>query len=504
MSLTHARGMFLCGWDQSEGTEEMSARHRLKVGYVGVSITPYFAEKYRVRELAIAALRGCAQELDFDLVAIERPIHSVEDAQQAAREIKAAGVDFLLLQNAACSMGEQLYPFIDAAPKLGLWSVPDPQQSGPVQLHSMVSMSHYASLIKSTFKGRDIPFKWFYGAADSEKFNARFSVTVKAVRAEKNLRAARVGWIGGVSPGFDGMIPDEAGMQANLGLSIDEMDMASIVKRADALDADRVQQAAAQIAGAAREVVLSDPSSFERVTRFYLALLDTSEEMQLDAMAVQCWSTIQELYNIAPCMAYSWLGSDHNFPVSCEGDVLGAISMYMLNLISGKEGSSTLLDLASLDPDRQAMQMWHCGVTPRHFANSDGIAWVDHVTLGRNGTDGPYGVSGDQIFAPQPVTISYINEDAGQLLVLGSDVVDHPDAGYDGTRGWVSNLRMNGQEIDIWDLINTLTVKGVQHHFAMGQGDMSSELMELAAWTRMKLLEPIPYADHVQLDGVNV
>ena len=74
MSLTHARGMFLCGWDQAEGTEEMSARHRLKVGYVGVSITPYFAEKYRVRELAIAALRGYAQELDFDLVAIERPL----------------------------------------------------------------------------------------------------------------------------------------------------------------------------------------------------------------------------------------------------------------------------------------------------------------------------------------------------------------------------------------------------------------------------------------------
>ena len=122
--------------------------------------------------------------------------------------------------------------------------------------------------------------------------------------------------------------------------------------------------------------------------------------------------------------------------------------MYMLNLNSGKEGSSTLLDLASLDPDRQAMQMWHCGVTPRHFANSDGIAWVDHVTLGRNGTDGPYGVSGDQIFAPQPVTISYLNEDAKQLLVLGSDVVDHPYAGYDGTRGWV-NLMMNGQKIDI-------------------------------------------------------
>jgi len=28
--------------------------------------------------------------------------------------------------------------------------------------------------------------------------------------------------------------------------------------------------------------------------------------------------------------------------------------------------------------------------------------------------------------------------------------------------------------------------------------------MELAAWTRMQLLQPVPYADHVQIDGVNV
>jgi hypothetical protein len=107
----------------------MSARHRLKIGYVGVSITPYFAEKYKVREIAVAGLREYAKEMDFDLVAIERPIHSKEQAEQAAREIKAAGVDFLLVQNAACSMGDQLFPFIDAAPKLGLWSIPDPRSA---------------------------------------------------------------------------------------------------------------------------------------------------------------------------------------------------------------------------------------------------------------------------------------------------------------------------------------------------------------------------------------
>ena len=150
------------------------------------------------------------------------------------------------------------------------------------------------------------------------------------------------------------------------------------------------------------------------------------------------------------------------------------------------------------------MLMWHCGVSPRHFANQDGIAWVDHVTLGRNGEDGPYGVSGDQVFAPQPTTVSYVNEDASRLLVLKSEIVEHPSKGFDGTRGWVSKTYLNGEAIDIWDLLNTLTVRGLQHHFAVGQGDMTRELMELAAWTKMRLVEPVPYADYLQRDGVNV
>jgi L-fucose isomerase-like protein len=481
----------------------MKIKHRLRIGYVGVSISPYFAEKYKVRETAVAALNQYSDELGFELIAIERPILSAEDAAAAARELQGKDIDFLLIQNAACSMGEQLYPLLDVAPRIGLWSIPDPSQDGEVQLSSLVSMNHYASVIKSYFSDREVPYKWFYGNPDSERFRERFTVTARALKAVTNLERTRIGWIGGISPGFVGMLFDEDKMRERLGVIVDELDLSDVVKRAESIESGRVAESVREIRGAAASITVSDDSAFDRVTRFYLALHDLSREMEYDALAVQCWSTIQQLYNIAPCMAYSWLGSEHDMPVSCEGDVLGAVSMHVLNLLSDRKGSSTLLDLAALDPERQSMMMWHCGVTPRHFANEDGIRWVDHVTLGRNGTDGPYGVAGDQVFAQQPVTLSYVNEDAGQILVVKSEVVDHPSPGFDGTRGWLSKTYLNGEPIDIWDLINTFTVRGLQHHFAMGQGDVTRELMELAAWKKMRLVEPVPYADYLQWDGVN-
>ncbi len=481
----------------------MKIRHRPRIGYVGVSISSYFGERYQVRETAVAALQRYAGDLGFDLTAIERPILTEADATAAAAELRAADLDFLMIQNAACSAGEQLYPLVDAAPRIGLWSVPDPRQDGEVQLHSLVSMNHFASVIKTRFRDRDIPFKWFYGAPDSAGFRRRFEVTARALRAATNLARTRVGWIGGISPGFVGMLPDEQAFQARLGVALVPLDLEEVVDRAKAIAPDRVADATREIRAAASSVTVSEDSAFDRVTRFYLALHDLSQDMEFDTMAVQCWSTIQQLYGIAPCMAYSWLGSEHDMPVSCEGDVLGAVSMHVLNLLSETRGSSTLLDLAALDPDRQAFLMWHCGVTPRHFANADGIRWVDHVTLGRNASDGPYGVAGDQVFALQPVSIAYINEFADQLLVVKSEVVDHPSTGYDGTRGWLSKTYLNGEPIELWDLINTLTVRGHQHHFAMGQGDVTDELMELAAWKKMRLVEPVPYADHLQRDGIN-
>jgi hypothetical protein len=285
-------------------------------------------------------------------------------------------------------------------------------------------------------------------------------------------------------------------------VSVGQHELGEVVARAQAYAAAPVAALAGEIRAAAASVTVSSDESFNRVTRLYMALRDIAHEQDYDALAVQCWTKAQEIYNVVPCMAYSWMGSEDGVAVSCEGDVQGAVSMYLLNLLSGVHGSATLLDMTALDLNTQTMLMWHCGVSPRHFANADGIRWVDHTTLGRKANDGPYGVAGDVLFAPHPdTTVTYVGDDGSSLLVLRSSIVEHPDGqrGFDGTRGWFSQFELNKQAISLWDLVNTLTVRGQEHHFAVGQGDMTSELMEFAAWKQMRLVERLPYVDYLQL-----
>lgn len=480
------------------------AKHKLRVGYVGLSLPAYFAEKLGYRERTIQGLEALAAEWDFELFAIREPVQGEADAVKAANELKDKAIDFLLIQNTSISIGEQLLPLVDVAPRLGLWSLPDPQLEGEVQLHSLVAMNEHASILKRYLRHRELPFKWFYDHVESEMFRRRFGITVRALSAVKNIENARIGWIGGVSPGFHNMMVDPRRLNERLGLYVGEHEMAELVRRSEAQQATAVEALGRDMRAAATEVTVSSNGAFDRVTRVYLALKDMVEEQGYDALAVQCWSKIQEQYGVVPCMAYSWLGSEDGIAVSCEGDLQGSISMYLLNVLSGANQSSTLLDMAALDPKTRQMMMFHCGVTPRHFANDDGIKWVDHVMLGRHSDDDPYGVAGDLIFAPQEdTTITYLGDDGSRLLVLRASIIENELKGFDGTRGWFNRFELNKAEIDPWDLINTLTVRGHEHHFAVGIGDVTDELMEFAAWKKLGLIERVPYADYLQIEGVN-
>ena len=467
----------------------------LKIGFVGTAISPYYAEEQEVRKNSEVHLKKILENFDVELISFHKTIFSKDDSVEAENLLKNK-VDFLLIQTSSCSSGEQLYPLCNISSKIGVWAVPDIEKEGGVKLHSLVSTSHYLGIIKKTLSERKIKTKWFYNYADTDEFKNKFLITVKSLIAQKKLKQSRIGLIGGISPGFDNMIVDNDKIKQNIGTIIDEATILELVDKAKNFKQSIIDEEIKKIKNAATAITVSDDDSFNKVTRVYFALKQMREENNWDSLAVQCWSQFQELYGIAPCMAYGWMGSEDGIAVSCEGDVQGAISMLLLNYISNTEKSSTLLDLATFDREADAVLMWHCGVSPRHFANEDGIKWVDHSTLGRK-TEKKYGVAGDQVFQAQSSTTTYLGNNAERLLVLNSEIFNHTNKGYDGTRGWFKETKLNRLNISAENLINTLNMIGHEHHYAVGQGNHSKELLEFAAWNDLKLIDEIPLVDYI-------
>ena len=471
-------------------------RPRLRIGYVGVAFATYFGEELNQYQRAIDGLTSLSERLDFDLVPIRYPVTDLDLANQAARELKADDVDFLMIECATVASGELLLPLASVASRVGVWGTPDPHQEGPIKLHSLVSVNHFTSII-TKYLGDDGPiFKWFFGHVDDPEFIRRFEVTARALRAIKRMSEARIGWLGGNSPGFYNMNFDANAIKERLGTTIVAHDFADIVSLTEAADAEQARQVVDDLTAAATEVQTSEDNMIQGA-RLYLGLRQLAVTNRYSAMAVQCWPKFQELMALAPCMAYSWLGSEDGFAVSCEGDVPGALSMLLLNELSDLPGSSTLLDMTALDATVDSLLMWHCGVSPRHFANQDGIRWTDHPTLGRKSPE-VFGVAGDQVFAAQDVTIAYLGNDASELLVIGSRIEERGVKGFDGTRGWFTDFELNGDPIELRHLVNTLMTSGQAHHYAVAQGDLTDELLEVAAWLNIGTVEKRIAEDYLQ------
>ena len=323
---------------------------KLNIGYVATAIAPYYSNEYKVREKSEIALKKLLSNFDVNFIPFHKTIFSKKDSEEAEQFFKNK-IDFLLLQTSSCSAGEQLYPLCNITDKIGVWAVPDIETEGDVKLHSLVSTSHYLAMIKKVLSDKDITTKWFYNYADTDEFINKFSVTIRSLVALKKMKHAKIGLVGGISPGFDNMKVDQSIIKKNIGLSVEESTIKELVKIADSFDQKIIDSEVIKIKSAATSISVSNDDSFNKVTRIYFALKKMKEDNNWDSMAVQCWSQMQELYGVAPCMAYGWLGSEDGIAVSCEGDVQGSMSMLLLNYISNAEKSSTLLDLATFDKE---------------------------------------------------------------------------------------------------------------------------------------------------------
>ena len=120
---------------------------------------------------------------------------------------------------------------------MGIWATPDPHQEGEIKIHGLVVVNQYASILKRYLRHNDVPFKWFYDHVETERFKKRFGITIRSLKAMKAISEARIGWIGGLSPGFLDMEFDAGKLENRLGgARVFSHELAEIVDIAKSID----------------------------------------------------------------------------------------------------------------------------------------------------------------------------------------------------------------------------------------------------------------------------
>ncbi len=471
---------------------------KLVVGLTGAVHPNMPGDDKGVYRQIIKDMEKLKNDLNFDLRTIPKPLETETDGRNAREFFDDNKVDFTMIFNASLPFGRVILPLARVNSYIGLWSVPEPTRSGVLQLNSFCGLNMLGSIIGNYLKEHDINFKWFYGYPDTELFLERFKVSLKAMRAIKSLKQARIGGIGDLANGFENLQIDERILEKRFGTYIQlRHTVEDIVTRANGYDESRISKELGKIEKEG-EWVKSNVSkeSMNKFIRVSLALYDFAKENDYDALCISCWTKFQEVYNIAVCGAMSRL-NQAGIVAPCERDVPAAVNMLIFNAMN--RNISTLKDLVALDEEDTSINLWHCGVAPKCWANEKGLRWDAHFNIGEYINDEwrGEGVIADLAFKEGRLTVCTMDNSFNNLFIMTGDVMVNKK-GYSGGSGWVNNLEINGKKISIRELINTISVNRVNHHYPVAFGDLTDELNEFANWIGLNILDPVPYRPYLQ------
>lgn len=305
---------------------------------------------------------------------------------------------------------------------------------------------------------------------ESSTFKEDLAAFVATCRVVKGLRHARVGAIGARPTAFNTVRFSEKILE-RVGISVETVDLSEIIARAQGLNASTpvVKREINKIKTYVTVYGVPE-SSVEKMARLSVVLKNWIEENALDAVAIQCWIAIEALYGIVPCAVMSML-SERLIPNACEMDVMGALSMYAVQLAANKP--SALMDWNNNygdEPDK--LIVFHCSNFPVTFFADCKMSYHDLIA-GTVGKENTYGTCVGRVSPGSATFFRLSTDDTNGRIVsyLAEGRFTDDEVSTFGGYGVVEIK-------DLRSLLDVIINHGFEHHIAVVKARVGRVLRE--------------------------
>jgi len=463
--------------------------NKLKIAIAGTFRPIFQGDMKGVLDESIRKLSMLSIELDFDFIPITKGMETIEDAYSVKKQLDEEGADFILLQNSSFADGSMLMPFLDSKANLGIWAVPEPSDSGPLPLNSLCATNLYMSIPGRYAKDYNKSIKWFFGSPSDPEFVLRFVITVNALKAIKSLSQTKILMLGDIAPGFYNLTSDAVKIKEIFNVDIIKVELDELYDEYKSVENINRDNKINEIISQSSDVKTSK-EAINKSAILEDALQNLVSRYDVKAVGIQCWPDIPQKLGVMVCSTVGRL-IENGVMMACEGDIMGSLSMLVLEYISGNK--PMLMDLSSWDKKNDSVYAWHCGNIPKSWYNEDGFVLENHFnrkTIGmvRNG-----------YLKDCKVTTLRLFENDRTALIAGGSFYQKDLPRYKGVGGWMKDLQINGESVSGYDFMNTILVNKVQHHLAYINTDITDVLNEFCAWLNIKPLSNLSYKNYLQL-----
>lgn len=302
------------------------------------------------------------------------------------------------------------------------------------------------------------------------RFREDLVTFTQACKVVRGLGRVRIGAVGARPNAFNTTRFSEK-LFENAGISTNTIDLSEIFGNAARINdgdrrvTERVEQIHTYV-----DTSAAPAESLLRMAKFAIVLDDWMDSLGISATAIQCWSSLQKNFGVNVCTIMSMM-SERMMPSACEVDIAGVISMYALQLASGRP--SALVDWNNNyggNPDKCVL--FHCGNWPVEFLPDAkmGTAPILGTTLGEANTVGA--LMGRT--AAGPVTLARVSTDdlTGKITtyVAQGQFTSDPLNTF-GTRAVVDVPALPA-------LMHMICQNGFEHHAAMSASHCGDAVAE--------------------------
>ena len=398
-----------------------------------------------------------------DWVFIEDLVIEVKDAKKHGHYLASQEIDALIVISGTFALGHLVLELNKSNKKpILLWGLNElPYDGGRIRLNSVCGINLNASnLYKAGVKNYQVVI----GDSVDEDW-------LDAIRIMKAFSQAHVGVIGSRAHGFFNLDVDELDLYREVGLLVDFYQLSDVFNQN--IDYHKLENRKEQVKSLF-DVSDLNSTQVEKVAELIIKFDTFMEERDLTSIAIRCWPEFADKFGISPCAAMSILQSEGKI-LTCEGDVLGSLSMIAHEAIGAE--TPYLADFSQVDFEDNFGLLWHCGVAPCNLWDGKCIRALDSAFAGGKG------VTADFVMKSGPISILRIDYAPGEYRVFLQQGEAVPMEKK--LKGTYAKVKFP-ESVD--KVLNKIINNGIAHHTSVVYGDYKRPLEIFAKLKEWELL----------------
>lgn len=309
--------------------------------------------------------------VDMDDINEEGLLHSESDVEKVVEKFKAAKVNALFFPH--CNFGtEDLVCKVANELKVPilLWG---PRDEAPLADGARLRDTQCGLFATGKVLRRfSLPFTYIPNCELEEvAFERGLRNFVAAANVVKEFKKLRILQISTRPADFWTMMCNEGELLERFGIQLRPITMSEFTSRILRLEEENDAEVLETVEFMHKNVEICVPeNAVKRLAAIKVAMKRYAGELGCSVVAIQCWSSLQDVLHVMPCMANSLL-TDEGIPVVCETDIHGAITAVMAQAAAMGKTPPFFADWSVRHPEnRNGELLQHCGPWPVSLAKA--------------------------------------------------------------------------------------------------------------------------------------